>query len=217
MTKTKTRLWQGLAASALFGLLGCQGIDCPYDSTVVWTLKFFDSETEQEIKLPSELTINAAGAGTLFNKAKGVSSIPLPMSYNALCDTLFLVWEDNTPRPSNDGTTDSTDPVETGDSTSLGGATNEPVTPIPFGTHTLYVHHTNEMHFEALECPGSVFHTIEEATLSSNVSGTPPFIIDSLRITRNQVDYNDVENIRLYMHALPEPAPGNDGTDSDGQ
>lgn len=205
MTKTKTRLWQGLAASALFGLLGCQGIDCPYDSTVVWTLKFFDSETEQEIKLPSELTINAAGAGTLFNKAKGTSSIPLPMSYNAFCDTLYLVWENPNPRPNNN------------DSTSVEGATDEPVPPTPLGIHTLYVRHTNEMHFEALECPGSVFHTIEEATLSSNVSGTPPFIIDSLRITRNKVDYNDVENIRLYMHSLPEPAPGNDGNDRDGQ
>ncbi len=66
---------------------------------------------------------------------------------------------------------------------------------------TLYVNHTNEMHFEAMDCPGAVFHHITEVRLHPHALDTNfPVILDSVSIIRPLVDYNDVENIRIYYH-----------------
>lgn len=70
-------------------------------------------------------------------------------------------------------------------------------------TDTLYVSHTNEAHFEAMDCPGAVFHHITDLKLLPHTDGMLPFVLDSARIIRPLVDYNDVENIRIYFHILP--------------
>lgn len=66
---------------------------------------------------------------------------------------------------------------------------------------TLYVSHTNESHFEAMDCPGAVFHHISSLQfLPHPADGDFPATIDSVSIIRPLVDYNDVENIRIYYH-----------------
>lgn len=66
---------------------------------------------------------------------------------------------------------------------------------------TLYVNHTNESHFEAMDCPGAVFHRISSLQfLPHPTDGEFPVTIDSVSIIRPLVDYNDVENVRIYYH-----------------
>lgn len=160
-----------LGAAALvasLGLTACTSINCPLDNIVVWTMTFYDSETEEALKLPALITVDAKGAGTLYNMGTGISSMPLPMSLSAPADTLYLHWRI---------TEDS-----------------------PAVTDTLYVSHTNDPHFEAIDCPAAIFHTITDAHLTPHANAYCPIAIDSVSIRRHQVDYNDVENIRLYLH-----------------
>lgn len=154
------------------GLSSCSGIDCPLDSVVVWTLRFFDSTLQEETKLPCSLTVNAEGTGTLYNKGQNIASMSLPMSLSMPTDTLYLNWSE--------GTYSSID--------------------------TLYVEHTNHAHFEAIDCPAAVFHDITTLRYLSSSVTFPPITIDSIRIIRPQVDYKDVENIRIYLHhnSLPD-------------
>lgn len=161
--------------TALFGMLcsACAGIDCSLDSVVVWTLTFYDSETETPLKLTCPLTIEAEGAGTLFNRGNNIESMELPMSLALTCDTLYLRWNDKD--KAEDGTVTKT------------------------VTDMLYIDHTNYAHFDAIDCPSAVFHNISDARLVQHNAAEHPIIIDSLSIKRHIVDYNDVENIRLYI------------------
>ena len=57
---------------------------------------------------------------------------------------------------------------------------------------TLRVSHTNEAHFESLDCPLSFFHEIKDVVTTHNA-------IDSVAIVRKQVNYEDVENLKIYL------------------
>lgn len=163
----------------LLGLLtttSCSSIDCSLDSVVVWTLTFYDSESEEPVKLLCNLTIDAEGAGTLYNKGTGISSMELPMSHNASTDTLYLRW--SLPE---DGDPESPDDYAAND--------------------VLYIDHDNQAHFDAIDCPAAVFHTITDVRFKPRTSSEFPLLIDSISIIRPQVDYNDVENIRIYLRS----------------
>lgn len=161
------------ALLALLALTACTSINCPLDSIVVWTLTFYDSETEEPLKLPCTLTVEAEGVSSpLFNQGTALNSMPLPMSNVAPTDTLYLCW-------SNEATA---------------------------ATDILYVDHTNKPHFEAIDCPAAIFHNITDARYVAHTEGTSPVVVDSVRIIRQQVDYNDVENIRIYLHNNPDAA-----------
>lgn len=164
-----------LGAAAFIASLGfsaCSSINCPLDNIVVWTMTFYDSEMEEAINLPATLSIDAKGAGNIYNKGNSVKSIALPMSMNAAADTLYLRWQI---------------------------AEDEPVV-----TDTLYVSHTNSPHFEAIDCPAAIFHTITDACLAPHADVDFPISIDSVSIRRHQVDYNDVENIRLFLRVATD-------------
>lgn len=164
-----------LALMALTTLTGCSSIDCALDSVVVWTLTFYDSTTEEPMKLPCVLTVDAAGAGTLYNRGSNVEAMELPMSHNAEADTLYLRWA--YPTNGND----------------QGGMSYA-------ATDVLTIKHDNYGHFDAMDCPAAVFHTITDAQFKTHSLAAFPIAIDSVRITRPQVDYQDVENIRLYLN-----------------
>lgn len=57
---------------------------------------------------------------------------------------------------------------------------------------TVFLTHTNVPHFESVDCPAVVFHTLTAVTATHN-------LIDSVRIVRPTVDYEDLENFRIYM------------------
>lgn len=170
------RLTHILSAFGLIALSACTSIDCPLDSVVVWTLSFYDSETLERMKLPYTLTVDAQGAGTLYNKGRGIESMKLPMSHNAQADTLYLRWTEASPEAEE--------------------AAHEV-------TDVLIIKHDNFPHFEAIDCPAAVFHTITDTHFEGHAPSSFPLNVDSLRVIRSQVDYNDVENIRLYLHNNP--------------
>lgn len=170
--------------AAVVALTGCSSIDCSLDSVVVWTLTFYDSTTEEPMKLPCVLTVDAAGAGTLFNRAMGVESMELPMSHAAEADTLYLKWASPA-------------------SNSEGGAATYAATDV------LVLRHDNYGHFDAMDCPAAVFHTITDAQFTTHSLKTFPIAIDSVSIIRPKVDYQDVENIRLYLNTSALSDGGN--------
>ena len=68
-------------------------------------------------------------------------------------------------------------------------------------TDTLFVTHTPTPHFESIDCPASVFHHITTVRWTSHSLGLMPLTIDSVAIIRSLVDYEDMENLRLYLRA----------------
>ena len=67
-------------------------------------------------------------------------------------------------------------------------------------TDTLYISHTNEPHFEAMDCPGAVFHHITDLSFVPHTDGMLSYTLDSVSIIRPLVDFSDVENIRIFYH-----------------
>ena len=63
---------------------------------------------------------------------------------------------------------------------------------------TLFVNHTPQPHFESLDCPSSVFHTLNVVRVSAQGS-TNSAIVDSVSLVRPIVNYDDIENIRLFI------------------
>ena len=63
---------------------------------------------------------------------------------------------------------------------------------------TLFVNHTPQPHFESLDCPSSVFHTLNAVRVSAQGSANSA-IIDSVSLVRPIVKYDDIENIRLFI------------------
>ena len=53
----------------------------------------------------------------------------------------------------------------------------------------------NIEHFESLNCPVKMFHTL------TDVSVTGESFIDSVSITNPKVEYNNGENIKIYLHS----------------
>lgn len=66
-------------------------------------------------------------------------------------------------------------------------------------TDTLFVDHTLQPHFESLDCPSSVFHTITSVRATSHSLSEMPFTVDSVSVVRTLVNYDDVENIRIFL------------------
>lgn len=63
---------------------------------------------------------------------------------------------------------------------------------------TLFVNHSPQPHFESLDCPSSVFHTLNAVRVSAQGSANSA-IVDSVSLVRPIVNYDDIENIRLFI------------------
>ncbi len=68
-------------------------------------------------------------------------------------------------------------------------------------TDTLFVDHTPQPHFENLDCPASVFHTIHAVSATSHALSQLPLTIDSVSLVRPTVNYDDIENIRIFLRS----------------
>ena len=66
---------------------------------------------------------------------------------------------------------------------------------------TLFVSHTSHPHFESLDCPSSVFHTLTSVRATSHPLAEMPLTIDSVALVRSIVNYDDVENIRIFLRS----------------
>lgn len=68
-------------------------------------------------------------------------------------------------------------------------------------TDTLFVNHTPQPHFESLDCPTSYFHTLTSVSVSPQ-EGASSAVVDSVSLVRTIVNYDDVENIRLFIRPI---------------
>lgn len=62
---------------------------------------------------------------------------------------------------------------------------------------TLYLNHNCTIHFETIDCPPAVFHTLH------NVHSTH-YMLDSVSIIHPLVNYEKQEHLRLYMRLATE-------------
>lgn len=68
-------------------------------------------------------------------------------------------------------------------------------------TDTLFVDHTPQLHFESVDCPASVFHTIHAVRGTSHPLSQLPLTVDSVSLVRPIVNYDDIENVRIYLRS----------------
>ena len=68
-------------------------------------------------------------------------------------------------------------------------------------TDTLFVSHTPQPHFESVDCPVVVFHTLNAVRGTSHPLSMLPLTVDSVALVRSIVNYDDIENVRIYLRA----------------
>ena len=68
-------------------------------------------------------------------------------------------------------------------------------------TDTLFISHNNVPHFESLDCPASIFHQLTSVRWTSHALKEFPLTVDSAAIVRKVVDYENIENIKLYLRS----------------
>lgn len=66
---------------------------------------------------------------------------------------------------------------------------------------TLYLSHSHYVHFESVDCPASVFHELEGVSFSPQSGRVFPLSIDSVALVRSMVNYEDIENVRIFLHS----------------
>lgn len=71
-------------------------------------------------------------------------------------------------------------------------------------TDTLFVTHTRTPHFESVDCPASVFHNISQVSFTSHPLSELPLTIDSISLVRSIVNYDDIENVRIYLRSTSQ-------------
>lgn len=67
-------------------------------------------------------------------------------------------------------------------------------------TDTLIIDHARQAHFESLDCPAATFHTIRSLMWKPRSSSSSLLSIDSVIVTHPNVQYEDVENLKVYLH-----------------
>ena len=66
---------------------------------------------------------------------------------------------------------------------------------------TLFITHKPQPHFESLDCPCSVFQTITAVRATSHPLSEMPLTVDSVSLVRSIVNYDDVENVRIFLRS----------------
>ena len=61
--------------------------------------------------------------------------------------------------------------------------------------------HTPQPHFESLDCPAAVYHTLHAVRYTSHPLSQLPLTVDSVALVRSIVNYDDIENLRIYLRA----------------
>lgn len=68
-------------------------------------------------------------------------------------------------------------------------------------TDTLIIDHRRRPHFESLDCPASVFHTLSGISNRSSSGARSTLRLDSVSIANPNVQYEDVDNLKVYLRA----------------
>lgn len=67
---------------------------------------------------------------------------------------------------------------------------------------TLLVRKTDVPHFESVDCPAAFFHQLHGVSWTSHALAQFPLTIDSVVIVSPKVEYDDKENIRIYLRTV---------------
>mgnify|MGYP003370864871 CR=1 FL=1 len=71
-------------------------------------------------------------------------------------------------------------------------------------TDTLFVTHTPQPHFESVDCPVVVFHALAAVRATSHPLSMLPLTVDSVSLVRSIVNYDDIENVRIFLRATSD-------------
>lgn len=71
-------------------------------------------------------------------------------------------------------------------------------------TDTLFLSYTDHPHFESVDCPAALFHTLTNVRWTSHPLAELPLTFDSVAIVRPNVNYDDVENLKIYLRSTVE-------------
>lgn len=66
-------------------------------------------------------------------------------------------------------------------------------------TERIVVQHTRQQHFEALDCPSVTFHTLQSITHKADNPNSVPLVINHVSIANPNVQYEDIENLKMYL------------------
>ncbi len=66
-------------------------------------------------------------------------------------------------------------------------------------TDSVIVNHTNNVHFENMDCPPAVFHVITSVRWTSHETSALPATVDSVAIEAPNVNYDAKENLKVYF------------------
>ena len=71
-------------------------------------------------------------------------------------------------------------------------------------TDTLYISHDNIPHFENQDCPVLMFHKLGKIRWTNHDLSQMPVTIDNVVVVRPLVDYQNAENIRIYLRTATQ-------------
>lgn len=157
----------------VIGLLSaCASIDCPLDSKVECTYTFYDSETSARLDIADTLSVSLCRG----NRQDSLMLNRLTRS-NRFVLPVHITGESDTILLD----WKSTWQVSARD--------------------TIIVSRTCEPHFENIECPASMFHNITDIRfVTHDLTETSPAKIDSVIVVRPFINYDNIENVRIYLN-----------------
>lgn len=68
-------------------------------------------------------------------------------------------------------------------------------------TDTIFLHQEARHHFENLDCPAAIFHKLRKVRWTSHALRLMPLTIDSVAFGQTLVNYDDIENLRVYLRS----------------
>ena len=69
-------------------------------------------------------------------------------------------------------------------------------------TDTLFVQHVGTPHFESADCPLVMFHKLGHVHWTSHALSKMPLTIDSVVVINDNVNYDNVQNIKIYLRPV---------------
>ena len=69
---------------------------------------------------------------------------------------------------------------------------------------TLFLSYTDHPHFESVDCPVVFFHTLQRVCWTSHALAVLPLTIDSVEMVRTTVNYDNIENLKIYLRSTAQ-------------
>ncbi len=167
-------LRQTLCAIALTATTACSNIECPLDNLVEMSCGLYEAGTGSTYKLTDSLTITSVVGDTKTVLLNRAQGI-----------SSFLLPLRQTA---------DADTLLLRFSNSLGKT----------ATDSIILKHANAPHFESLDCPAAVFHSLQSVCHTSHALSLMPLTIDSVAIVRKTVNYDNVENLKIYLRSTSD-------------